>query len=554
MKIKELILVMILIFLASFGVSFALNITVPSAPSSGYWLTSTSTGAYISTTTSPILVGSVNATTTTATSTFSGGLNLGNYFSFAPQGYFDILTTTAPPAPALGIRIYGQTANGTDSLNRIDSTGFLSRFFLDSFVQVRNTTGSTLTKGQVVYINGATGNVPTVALAQSSTSFVTSRTIGVVAETITNNGFGRVQTAGKMNNIDTSAFANGDIIYLGTSVGSFQNTEPAYPNLDTVLGYVTNSGVGNGSIYVRITERHRDEDGEITNNFQTGDTSAGVKTHSFMGTQTGTLNYDSTNNKFYFGDSPKIGIGTTSPYTALSVVGETVGSNFTATSTTAVSTFAGKVGIATTSPAALLDFGPGTATTGQMHFASSTLKTTPVAGDMEYSGGHWFVTNGARHAISTSAGIATTSTTVSNTTATSTLYSYTFAPNELHQDEQVTFDISGFYSNASASDDFTMSFAANGVTFHTITRTGGNQTNVGWQTIFHGTIRSQGASGTFVDFAKLLDNEKTYTTADSAPHSIDTTASFTFTANIKWGAAKAGNTLTSTQGSLQFAH
>lgn len=39
----------------------------------------------------------------------------------------------------------------------------------------------------------------------------------------------------------------------------------------------------------------------------------------------------------------KVGIGTTSPYAALSVVGEAVARNFTATSTTATSTFAGPV-------------------------------------------------------------------------------------------------------------------------------------------------------------------------------------------------------------------
>src|SRR3990167_4965125 len=55
-----------------FGIVFgaqAINISVPSSPGAGYWLTSTTTGAYISTTTSPIMVGYVNATSTTA-STF----------------------------------------------------------------------------------------------------------------------------------------------------------------------------------------------------------------------------------------------------------------------------------------------------------------------------------------------------------------------------------------------------------------------------------------------------------------------------------------------------
>ncbi|OHA41616.1 MAG: hypothetical protein A3G52_00725 [Candidatus Taylorbacteria bacterium RIFCSPLOWO2_12_FULL_43_20] len=48
--------------------------------------------------------------------------------------------------------------------------------------------------------------------------------------------------------------------------------------------------------------------------------------------------------------NPRIGIGTTSPYAKLSVVGETVSEYFTATSTSGISTFGGTVGVATTSP------------------------------------------------------------------------------------------------------------------------------------------------------------------------------------------------------------
>ncbi len=52
--------------------------------------------------------------------------------------------------------------------------------------------------------------------------------------------------------------------------------------------------------------------------------------------------------------SGNFGIGTTSPYAKLSVVGQAVAEYFTATSTTATSTFAGAVGIGTSSPISLL--------------------------------------------------------------------------------------------------------------------------------------------------------------------------------------------------------
>lgn len=202
----------------------------------------------------------------------------------------------------------------------------------------------------------------------------------------------------------------------------------------------------------------------------------------------------------------------------------------------------------------LVDIAGGTTTKAQLHFESSTLKTTPVAGDMEYSSGHWYVTNGARHAITTSAGIKTSDTTVANTVTETTLYSYTFAADELHADEHITFDISGAYSNASASDDFTIRVKVGGVTIHTVNRVGGNQTNAGWQLFHEGTIRTTGATGTFVDLTKFLDNEKVYLQSDTSTHSIDTTITQLFEVTIQWVNAKVGNTFTCHQGGLTFNH
>jgi hypothetical protein len=75
------------------------------------------------------------------------------------------------------------------------------------------------------------------------------------------------------------------------------------------------------------------------------------------------LQYPTADNTFTTGLALRnglVGIGTTSPYAKLSVVGQIVAAYFTATSTTATSTFAGgtifngKVGIATSSPSGVL--------------------------------------------------------------------------------------------------------------------------------------------------------------------------------------------------------
>lgn len=70
---------------------------------------------------------------------------------------------------------------------------------------------------------------------------------------------------------------------------------------------------------------------------------------------TGTSKVHYNNNGFFnLLNGMKLGIGTTSPYAPLSVIGQIVSDYFTATSTTATSTIAGALGIGTTTPYAKL--------------------------------------------------------------------------------------------------------------------------------------------------------------------------------------------------------
>lgn len=117
---------------------------------------------------------------------------------------------------------------------------------------VNNRTGSTLTKGQVVYINGASGNKITVALARANAESTSSKTFGVVEADIANNQSGWIVTAGEITKLDTSAYAEGATLYLSpTTAGAWATTKPAAPNHLVYVGFVARSHATVGSIFVR---------------------------------------------------------------------------------------------------------------------------------------------------------------------------------------------------------------------------------------------------------------------------------------------------------------
>lgn len=119
--------------------------------------------------------------------------------------------------------------------------------------QVRNETGATLTKGTVVYINGAAGNKATVTKAIASGDTTSAQTIGLIFADISNNNNGYAILAGDIAGLDTSAFAAGTQLYLSsTTAGAYTSTKQYAPNHLVYVGVVTRSHVNQGSIEVRI--------------------------------------------------------------------------------------------------------------------------------------------------------------------------------------------------------------------------------------------------------------------------------------------------------------
>jgi hypothetical protein len=128
-------------------------------------------------------------------------------------------------------------------------------------IVVRNSTGSTLTKGQVVYLSGATGNRPNAVLAQANTEASSDKTIGIVVANIANNADGQIAVSGTLHNLDTSAFSAGDAVWLSAATaGAITATAPAEPNHTVFIGYIARAHPTQGRLVIAIQNGYELDD------------------------------------------------------------------------------------------------------------------------------------------------------------------------------------------------------------------------------------------------------------------------------------------------------
>lgn len=121
---------------------------------------------------------------------------------------------------------------------------------------VYNNSGATITKGSVIYINGAhSSNLPTIALAKANTEETSAYTFGLVVSDITNNSQGTVVQNGSITNLNlpTSTYTDGQTLYLSPTVaGGYTLTKPLAPYHYVAIGTVTRAHPTLGTIQVAI--------------------------------------------------------------------------------------------------------------------------------------------------------------------------------------------------------------------------------------------------------------------------------------------------------------
>ena len=119
--------------------------------------------------------------------------------------------------------------------------------------RVFNDSGTTITKGQAVYISGAQGNRIAVKLARADVEATSFGTLGLVAETIANGAEGFIIVSGALYKLDTLGLTAGAVVYLSpTTAGAITTTKPQAPDQLVVLGFVERVHATVGSIYVKV--------------------------------------------------------------------------------------------------------------------------------------------------------------------------------------------------------------------------------------------------------------------------------------------------------------
>jgi hypothetical protein len=179
------------------------------------------------------------------------------------------LNTTESDALYIKPIRYGQDTvaeeeNVSNVLSYDPSTGeVIHKYPQSTFLLAKAKNGDTISKGDAVYIVDAVNeNVANVGLANASDS-TRMPCVGIAFEDFTSGGVHPVVTFGRAKGINTSAFEEGETLYVDTSPGGLTNVIPtgntftANPDLIQNIGFVVKSA-NNGTIKVTGVGRTND--------------------------------------------------------------------------------------------------------------------------------------------------------------------------------------------------------------------------------------------------------------------------------------------------------
>ena len=116
---------------------------------------------------------------------------------------------------------------------------------------VYNAEATTLNPGEAVYMFGAQGQRVSVKRASNAADVTSSKTFGLVAESIPAGAEGFVMVHGIVKNLNTNGYNEGDQLYVGTSPGTLTSTKPVGPQHTVFIGVVVKKSLSAGRIFVK---------------------------------------------------------------------------------------------------------------------------------------------------------------------------------------------------------------------------------------------------------------------------------------------------------------
>ena len=160
-----------------------------------------------------------------------------------------------------------QTTTGQIAWNDTDKTfdlgladGSVLQAGQEMMIYVHNETGSTIPNGRVVYITSPPTPDDTLHIAMASCDSDTAySTIAVTTNEIPDGSMGYCTLVGRVRELNTSSFSDGDKLYLSTN-GTITNVEVAFPNHSVEIGYCIKSDPTSGVIFVHVEKQFAVED------------------------------------------------------------------------------------------------------------------------------------------------------------------------------------------------------------------------------------------------------------------------------------------------------
>ena len=144
-----------------------------------------------------------------------------------------------------------------------DGAGTLTFDRTRIYAQIKNVSGGTLFKGTPVHVSSSVGNLDEVVAASASVASTMPATF-ILAEDLADDEEGLGILTGFINGVNTSAFGEGDIVYVAPN-GGYTNVKPTGSNLIQNLGIVTRVAI-NGSGFIYGSGRSNDTPNLLTGN------------------------------------------------------------------------------------------------------------------------------------------------------------------------------------------------------------------------------------------------------------------------------------------------